>query len=78
MKKIIGIIIMLFSVILGCYIGMWQMFIQPIMYACQMFDVGALTGTIIGVTILKCIFSSFVGIAIIGIGVSIGKVIAKS
>lgn len=37
------------------------MFIKPIIDACKTFDADTLTGMIVGVTVLKCIFASFVG-----------------
>jgi hypothetical protein len=46
------------------YVGGWVMFIQPIIEACRHFDAGTLTGIIVGVTILKCIFASTVGLII--------------
>ena len=68
MKKIIGIILIILGAVAGLYVGGWLMFVQPIMDACKSFDSGTLTGTIVGVTVLKCIFASFVGGLIFYIG----------
>ena len=59
------------------YVGGWLMFIRPIIEACRHFDAGTLTGVIIGVTILKCIFASTVGIIIFYVGAAISKAISK-
>lgn len=75
MKKILGILIMIMSVIGGLYVGGWCMFIQPIMTACKAFDAGMLTGTIIGMTILECMFASCVGSLIYVIGHYVGMYI---
>ena len=48
------------------------MFIKPIIEACKAFDSGTLTGMIVGVTVLKCIFASFVGSIIAYVGCLIG------
>ena len=76
MRDIIGIIIGVLSVIGGIYVGGWLMFVQPIIGACQHFDAGTLTGVIVGITIIKCVFASVVGTLIAYIGVFIGGLIA--
>lgn len=48
------------------------MFIQPIISACTAFDAGLLTGLIVGMTILKCMFASLVGGIIAYIGIFVG------
>lgn len=76
MKKIIGNILIYFGYACCLYVGGWLMFIQPIIQACQTFDAGTLTGSIIGITIAKCLFSGlFGGLALPG--VVIGAVIAN-
>lgn len=77
MKKIIGIILMLLGIASGAYVGIWVMFVRPILDAAYAFDTGMLTGTIICITILKCIFASVVGTAISYIGVVIGSYLMK-
>lgn len=75
MKNIIAIIILALSVILAAYVGLWLMFIDPILYACSCFDAGTLTGTVIGMTILKCAFASPVAGIIMFIGSGISNII---
>ena len=76
MKKIIGILLMIAGVVGGLYVGGWMLFIQPIIEACQAFDAGTLTGTIVGITVLKCIFASAVGSIIAYVGFLVGGVLA--
>lgn len=78
MKKIIGFIIYILGIISGLYVGVWLLFINPIIEACQHFDAGTLTGTIIGVTVIKCIFAGGAGTTIMYIGTLIGYVLAAS
>lgn len=66
---------MIGSWIAAVYVGAWVMFIKPIIYACQAFDASTLTGMIVGMTILKCIFSGAVGWSIAYIGTLIGAYI---
>ena len=75
MKEIIGIILIIAGALGGLYVGGWVMFIQPIMEACAAFDAGLLTGTIVGMTILKCIFAGCIGSIIFYIGATIGSVL---
>jgi hypothetical protein len=74
-KSILGIILSIAGVLGGLYVGLWLMFIQPIIYACSMFDGGKLTATIIGITIVKCVLASFVGVVIGSIGVGCGMML---
>ena len=76
MKKIIGVLLMIVGVVGGLYVGGWMLFIQPIIEACQAFDAGTLTGTIVGITVLKCIFASAVGSIIAYVGFLVGGVLA--
>ena len=57
----IALIIWVFGVISSLYVGGWLMFIKPIIACCAAFDAGTLTGMMIGISVLKCIFGSFVG-----------------
>ena len=77
MKTIIGWIIFIGSVVGGLYVGGWMMFIQPIIEACKAFDAGTLTGLIVGITVLKCIFAGTVGSIIVWIGSAIAGVFFK-
>lgn len=75
MKNFIGNLLVVAGIVGGLYVGGWMMFIQPIIEACKAFDAGVLTGTIVGITVLKCIFASMVGSIIAYVGVFIGSVI---
>ena len=72
MKKIIGVLLIIAGIVGGLYVGGWLMFIKPIIEACKAFDAGTLTGMTVGVTVLKCIFASFVGSIIAYVGCLIG------
>lgn len=75
MKNIIAFLVAAVGVIAGLYVGVWLLFIQPIIQACAAFDAGTLTGMIVGMTVLKCIFASFVAGIIIVISFWIAGVI---
>lgn len=75
MREIIGIIVTAIFIVIGLYVGVWMMFIYPIMDACRHFDAGTLTGAIIGATVLKCLFAGTVASTISGVGVLIGSFI---
>ena len=74
-KNMIGNLLVVAGVVGGLYVGGWIMFIQPIIEACKAFDAGTLTGLIVGVTVLKCIFATTVGSIIAYIGVFVGSVL---
>lgn len=74
-KNMIGNLLVVSGVVGGLYVGGWIMFIQPIIEACKAFDAGTLTGLIVGVTVLKCIFATTVGSIIAYIGVFVGSVL---
>lgn len=71
MKDVIAFVFAGISFLLGFYVGGWHLFIQPIISACQDFDAGTLTATIIGMTIIKCMFAAAVGSIIIWLGCTI-------
>lgn len=77
MNKLFSVLFLLVGIFGGLYVGGWIMFIQPILEACKVFDSGLLTGTIVGITILKCIFASFVGWIIFTIGYCISNFLYK-
>lgn len=74
-RNILGALVIVIGVVGGIYVGAWAMFIQPIIEACQCFDAGTLTGAVIAVTVLKCIFSGAVGGIIAWIGIALGYLI---
>lgn len=75
MANVISWIVLIGSVVCGLYVGGWVMFIQPIIEVCRCFDAGTLTGAMVGFTIIKCVFASFITSVIIGIGVSVANAI---
>ena len=72
-----GIAIYTISIIIGFYVSIWVMLVEPIIYACQCFDAGTLTATIIGITIIKILLSGFAGILIMLIGFAIAFFISN-
>ena len=75
MKNIIAFVVAGTGFLLGFYVGGWLLFIQPIISACQAFDAGTLTATIIGMTMIKCMLAAAVCSIIIWLGCSIAGVI---
>lgn len=73
----LGAIVYAISIIIGLYVSIWVMLVEPIIYACQCFDAGALTATIIGITIIKILLSGFAGILIMFIGFAIAFFISN-
>lgn len=73
----LGIAVYAISIIIGFYVSIWVMLVEPIIYACQCFDAGTLTATIIGITIIKILLSGFVGILIMFIGFAIAFFISN-
>ena len=73
----LGAIVYAISIILGLYVSIWVMLIEPISYACQCFDAGTLTATIVGITIIKILLSGFAGILIMFVGFAIAFFISN-
>ena len=76
-RLVIGGIIIVGSIVAAAYVGIWEMFIGPIIEACKAFDAGTLTGLIVGKTVIKCIFASTVSGLILWIGPTIGLKVMK-
>ena len=74
-KKIIGWLFYIGGILGGAYVGVWMLFVKPILDVCQSFDTNTLTGTIIGAAVLKCLFAAPLGVAIIMVGCIIGTFI---
>lgn len=64
MKKRIGKIVSYIGAVLGLYVGVWLMLLEPIIEACKLFEIGELAGAVIFVTILKVILAPTVGLLI--------------
>lgn len=60
MKNILAVIIFILGIVLAGYIGGWLMFVKPIINCCKAFDLGTLSGLMVGMTALKCVFASAV------------------
>ena len=73
----LGAIVYVISIIIGFYVSIWVMLVEPIIYACQCFDAGTLTATIVGITIIKILLSGFVGILIMLVGFAIAFFISN-
>lgn len=73
----LGAIVYVISIIIGFYVSIWAMLIEPIIYACQCFDAGTLTATIVGITIIKILLSGFAGILIMLVGFAIAFFISN-
>ena len=66
--NILGISIFIVSILNGAYVGGFLMFIKPIITCITAFDLGTLTGTMIGWSIVKCVFAGTVSGIIIYLG----------
>lgn len=75
MKKFFGILLIILGIVGGLYVGGWLMFVKSILVACSAFDAGTLTGGLVGVTIVKCIFASAVGSIIFYTGYILGVLV---
>lgn len=73
----LGAIVYAISIIIGFYVSIWVMLVEPIIYVCQCFDAGTLTATIVGITIIKILLSGFAGILIMFIGFAIAFFISN-
>lgn len=73
----LGIAVYGISIIIGFYVSIWVMLVEPIIYACQCIDAGTLTATIVGITIIKILLSGFAGILIMLIGFAIAFFISN-
>ena len=60
-RKVIGMSIMIISVLVGFYIGVWELFAEPIIELCKVIDAGELTAKIIGILFVKMCLSGIIG-----------------
>ena len=77
MRDFIAFLIFIGGILLGLYVSVWAMFISPIIEACRAFDAGTLTGAMVGLTVIKCVFSSVVGYLITFVTTIISKIIEE-
>lgn len=72
MRNVLGVLFLVAGFGTSLYVGLWLLFIKPIIAACIAFDAGTLTAVLIGCTIIKCLCAS----TVLGLGVMITSVIA--
>ncbi len=77
MRNNLAIIVVIIGIGLSLYVGIWLMLIEPIVSCCIAFDTGTLTGIMIGVSVIKCIFSNPVGLIILHTAIKIAAIIAE-
>lgn len=78
MRKFIGLLFTIGGLLLGLYVGLWLMFVKPIMDVCLAIDNNAISAVIVGIAIIKCVLAGFIGWVIAYIGIMIGGVISGS
>ncbi|HAT4339409.1 TPA: hypothetical protein I9094_001671 [Clostridium perfringens] len=76
MKKI-GTIIIVISILLALYFGLWTMFIGGIMAIAKAWDTSALTATFVAWNIIKIVLAAPVGWFIFAFGTLIGTALIK-
>lgn len=76
-KIIFAFIIIIVGIVAAIYYGLYVMFIQSIMSACAAFDSGTLTASIVGLTVIKCIFASTVAGLIVSVSCAVAKFLVK-
>lgn len=64
MRRVICTLLVVLGIVLGLYVGVWVMFVTPILSACALFDQGMLTATYTAYVVIKCLLATPVGIAI--------------
>lgn len=77
MKNILYKISQLINIALTAYVGLWLMFIKPIFDCCAAIDMGTLSGGLVAISIVKCLFAGVVGTMIYAVGTIIIMVIFK-
>lgn len=68
MKYILYMISKLINIALTAYVGLWLMFIEPIFDCCTAIDMGTLSGGLVAITVIKCLFAGVAGSVIYMIG----------
>lgn len=77
LRKIIGNMIMLLGVAAGLYVGLWLMFIRPIIETAAAFDNGTITAMMAAGAILQVLLSTGTGSVIAGIGIIAGAAVKE-
>lgn len=77
MRQILAVLIFFVGIFAACYTGGWVLFIKPIIECCKAFDAGTLTGVMVGVTVMKCIFAGTVAGVIVWISSIIAGIVGN-
>lgn len=76
MRETLFWITIIVGVALGIYAGGWLLFIKPIITVCAAYDVGTLTGSMIGWTIIKyLVFAPIAAKVIMNVALAIAEAI---
>ena len=67
MKKLIGILLIITGVVLGLYLGLWQMFIGGILCIAKSIDNGSITATLVAWNVIKIILATPIGMSVFSI-----------
>ncbi len=76
-SKIMTVAIFIAGVVLSVYIGIYQLFIRAVLNVCAAYDGGALTATLIGISIIKIVFAPFVIITILSLSILLATLVDK-
>ena len=76
-SKIMTVAIFIAGVALSVYIGIYQLFIRAVLNVCAAYDGGALTATLIGISIIKIVFAPFVIITILSLSILLATLVGK-
>lgn len=61
MRNFFAVILIVVGALGGLYLGGWCMIISPILGLCKAIDAGTITAYMVGLTVIKFLFASFVG-----------------
>lgn len=75
MKKFLSIFFLIAGIVAAIYFGGFVLFAKPILKCCSAFDEGTLTGTMIGITFLKCCVASIVASVCLFVGTLISQLL---
>jgi hypothetical protein len=78
MKKVIGILIIILGYVLALYVGLWLLFILPIIDIAKHIDAGKITAMMIVINVIKILLASVVGGVIAYIGTFVGSFLIES
>lgn len=73
MKDVLRTLIFLLTILGAIYVGLWLMFIKPIILVCVAIDAGTLTGMLAGTCVVKVLLASTVAKLILLFGAELLK-----